>query len=350
MAEVPEIMSCFDFNQLQPNESLDQCGFAATALCFAAGPPGSDPRHPVQWAIQMMAAWYTEFDGPNILSNKSGMEDWQLYKLIVEKGGHYQSIDPHAESIASWIRAKYPVIVAVTEDSVYDVHLPGKPYTWNTAGLDHIFTVTGIDHGHVFLCRDTVNQHSGSPYSYDGDKLVYLSATVFVPDWLPRPTSAIAPHATAVATPGAPAGWHYDPVKKELTAPNGVKVALGFCDEVMKGNWPAGCHPVVAQYYRDPLEDSNPALGPGDQQPFNDRVLGYPHNPQQPYEGLKNKVIVEYAGKELVAARQIADARWQQVQKYYNLSKQLHDTAVALQADNAKLQADVLALQQALPK
>ncbi len=149
---------------------------------------------------------------------------------------------------------------------------------------------------------------------------------------------------------GVPEGWHYDQPSHTLTAPNGVKVALGFCTEVLKGNWPAWCHPVVNQYYRDPLEDSNPALGPGDQQPFNDRVLGYPHNPQHPFEGLKNKVIVEYAGKELVAARQIADARWQQVQKYYNLSKQLHDTAVAVQADNVKLQADVLALQQALPK
>jgi len=149
---------------------------------------------------------------------------------------------------------------------------------------------------------------------------------------------------------GVPEGWHYDQPSHTLTAPNGVKVVLGFCTEVLKGNWAPWNHPVVNQYYRDPLEDSNPPLGPGDQQPFNDRVLGYPHNPQHPFEGFKNKVIVEYAGKELVAARQIADARWQQVQKYYNLSKQLHDTAVALQADNAKLQADLQALQQALPK
>src|SRR6266704_558040 len=149
---------------------------------------------------------------------------------------------------------------------------------------------------------------------------------------------------------GVPEGCHYDQPSHTLTAPNGVKVVLGFCTEVLKGNWAPWNHPVVNQYYRDPLEDSNPPLGPGDQQPFNDRVLGYPHNPQHPFEGFKNKVIVEYAGKELVAARQIADARWQQVQKYYNLSKQLHDTAVALQADNAKLQADLQALQQALPK
>ncbi len=204
-----EVMDCFDFNQLQPNESQDQCGFAAVALCFAAGPPGKGPRQPVQWAIQMMAAWYTEFDGPNILSNKSGMEDWQLYKLIVEKGGHYQSIDPNAASIASWIQANYPVIVGVTEDSVYDVHLKAKPYTWNTSGISHIFTVTGIDHDHIFLVRDTVNQHDGSPYSYDGDKLSYLSATVFVPDWMPRPTSAIAPQGEEtvridITTPGVP--------------------------------------------------------------------------------------------------------------------------------------------------
>lgn len=345
MAEVPEIMSTYDFNQLQPNESLDQCGFAAVALCFAAGPLGSDPYHPVQWAIQQMSAWYTEVNGPDVPSNTKGMEDWQLYKLIKEKGGHYQAIDPHADSIASWIRTNYPVIVAVQESSVFDVHLPGTPYTWNTAGLNHIFTVTGIDAGHVFLCRDTVNQRAGSPYSYDGDKLVYLSATVFVPDWLPRPTSAIAPNAPSVSAPssGVPTGWHYDANTHTLTAPNGIPVVFGFCDEVMKGGWPAWSQPVMAQYYRNPLEDSNPALGDGDQQPFYDRVLGYPHNPQAPYTDLKNKVIVEYAGKELVKARQIADANWQQVQKYYNLSKSLHDTATALQAE-------LQALQQGLPQ
>jgi len=337
MAEVPEIMSCFDFNQEQPNESLTQCGFAATALCFAAGPPGSDPRHSVQWAIQMMATWYTEFDGPNIRSNTNGMEDWQLYKLIVEKGGHYQAIDHHAASIASWIEARYPVIVAVAESSVFDVHSNGSPYTWNTAGLSHIFTVTGIDHGHVFLCRDTVNQNAGSPYSYDGDKLVYISATVFAPDWLPRPTSAIAPHATAPA--GVPAGWRDD--GHNLYGPHGEgPVVLGFRAFVLANHWDPGNVPMGPQYYTQQLEASNPDLGDGDQIVFLKSMLAYPHNPKD--VGLKNKVVPEYVGKEVLAARA-------QVAKYYGLAKQLHDTAVALQADNAKLQADVQALQQALP-
>jgi hypothetical protein len=186
-------MDCFDFNQLQPNESQEQCGFAATALCFAAGQPGHGPRHPVQWAIEKMASWYTEFDGPDVLSNTNGMSEAQLYRLITEKGGHYQAIHPDATSIASWIHAKYPVIIAVAESSIYDVHLGKGPYTWDTSRFNHIITVTGIDHNHIFLCRDTVNQRTGSPYSYDGDRLSYLSATVFVPDWMPRPTSAIAP-------------------------------------------------------------------------------------------------------------------------------------------------------------
>src|SRR6266700_2331268 len=325
-----EVMSCFDFNQEQPNQSLDTCGFAATALCFAAGPPGSDPRHSVQWAIQMMAAWYTAYDGPDIRSNTNGMEDWQLYKLIVEKGGHYQAIDHHAASIASWIESRYPVIVAAAESSVFDVHSNGSPYTWNTAGLSHIFTVTGIDHGHVFLCRDTVNQNAGSPYSYDGDKLVYISATVFVPDWLPRPTSAIAPHATAPS--GVPAGWH--DANEVLTAPNGVAVRLGFRKHVLENHWDKDNWPLEAERGTDLLEGSNPGLGKGSQQTFRWKMLGY-----TPERG----VFEEWLGTELLFTRG-------QVAKYYGLAKQLHDTAVALQADNTKLQADVQALQQALPK
>ncbi len=334
MAEVPEVGAFFDFNQLQPNESVDQCGFAATALCFAAGPPGSDPRHPVQWAIQMMASWYTEFDGPDIRSNTNGMEDWQLYKLIVEKGGHYQAIDPHAASIASWIEARYPVIVAVAESSVFDVHSNGSPYTWNTKGLDHIFTVTGnvpaASGKHIFLCRDTVNQNAGSPYSYDGDKLVYISATVFVPDWLPRPTSAIAPHATAPS--GVPQGWH--DASEVLTAPNGVAVVRGFRSHVLANHWHPDNWPLAPEFGSDSLEGSNQALGKGTQQVFRWSMLGWTP---------KNGVFEEWTGQELLFTRG-------QVAKYYGLAKQLHDTAVALQADNTKLQADVQALQQALPK
>ncbi len=338
MAEVPEIMSTYDFSQLEPHKSQTKCGFAATALCFGAGPPGSDPYHPVQWAIEKMSEWYVEFDGQDILSNTNGMEDWQLYKLIVEKGGHYQAIDPHAESIASWIRARYPVIVAVQESSVFDVHLGGSPYTWDTRDLDHIFTVTGIAEKHIFLCRDTVNQHSGSSYPYDGDKLVYLSATVFVPDWLPRPTSAIAPHATAPS--GVPAGWHDD--GHNLTGPHGEgPVVLGFRAFVLANHWEPGNVPMGPQYYTQQLEASNQDLGDGDQIVFLKSMLAYPHNPKD--VGLKNKVVVEYVGKEVLAARA-------QVAKYYGLAKQLHDTAVALQADNAKLQADVQAFQQALAK
>jgi hypothetical protein len=322
-----EVMSCFDFNQEQPNQSLDTCGFAATALCFAAGPPGSDPRHTVQWAIQQMAAWYTEFDGPNIRSNTNGMETWQLYKLIVEKGGHYQAIDANATSIASWIKARYPVIVAVTEDSVYDVHLKAKPYTWDTSGLSHIFTVTGIDHDHIFLMRDTLNQHDGSPYSYDGDRLSYLSATVFVPDWMPRPASAIAPQGgTSMSTPDTlkQHGWHDDGTT--LVAPNSVPIVRGFRGYILAHNWNPDNWPLAPEYGTPQLEGSNQALGGGTQQVFRWTMLGWTE---------AHGVFEEWTGQELLyLSKKVAD--------YY---KQIQDLQKQLQGGQPVPPTDPLASQ-----
>jgi hypothetical protein len=300
-----EVMDCFDFNQLQPNQSQDQCGFAAVALCFAAGEPGHGPRQPVQWAIEKMAAWYTEYNGPNIPSNTQGMDLPALYKLIVEKGGHYQAIDANAAAIASWIKAKYPVIVAVQEGSVYDMHLGGSPYTWDTRNLSHIFTVTDIETGHIFRCRDTVNQHNGSPYSYDGDKLSYLSATVFVPDWMPRPTSGIAPQGGIMI----PQGWH--DANGVLTAPNSVPAVRGFRGYVLAHNWNPDNWPLAPEYGTPQLEGSNQALGGGTQQVFRWTMLGWTQ---------AHGVFEEWTGQELLyLSKKVADY-YKQVQ---DLQKQL---------------------------
>ncbi len=67
---------------------------------------------------------------------------------------------------------------------------------------------------------------------------------------------------------GIPEGWHYDQPSHTLTAPNGVKVVLGFCTEVLKGNWAPWNHPVVNQYYRDPSRHSGQVIS-------NHSTIGY---------------------------------------------------------------------------
>ena len=108
---------------------------------------------------------------------------------------------------------------------------------------------------------------------------------------------------------GVPQNWH--DTGTVLTAPNGAEVVLGFRQYVLTHDWDSGNYPLGAQFYTQVLESSNPALGDGDQQVFRDSLLGYPHNPQAPYQGLKEQVIEEWAGVELAYTRQ-------QLATYYN--------------------------------
>src|SRR5437667_11700099 len=96
-----EIAAFFDVNQLQPHKTQDACGFFSVALCFAANENGLPFKHDTSWVIQSAFTWYAEYNGNFDISNTRGMELWQLYKLITEKGGHYQAIDANATAIAS---------------------------------------------------------------------------------------------------------------------------------------------------------------------------------------------------------------------------------------------------------
>lgn len=62
-----------------------------------------------------------------------------------------------------------------------------------------------------------------------------------------------------------PAGWS-DNGKDTLTAPNGVKVVLGFREFILdsKNNWNPDDYPLRPQYHANPLEHSNPGEGEGD--------------------------------------------------------------------------------------
>lgn len=89
-----------------------------------------------------------------------------------------------------------------------------------------------------------------------------------------------------------PQGWKDD--GKTLTAPNGHRVVLGFRDYVLNHNWDANNQPLEEEAGRDPLEDSNPALGAGTWQPFTWTVLEYTTS---------RGVFEAWTGQELVKAR-----------------------------------------------
>ena len=105
---------------------------------------------------------------------------------------------------------------------------------------------------------------------------------------------------------GLPIGWSDD--GQTLTGPNGVHIVLGFRGEILprllNGTWDAGNMAIGSQFFTPLLEASNPALGGGDQIIFlYGDMLAYPHDPQAPYEHLKNTVVREYAGQELAYVR-----------------------------------------------
>ena len=71
--------------------------------------------------------------------------------------------------------------------------------------LTHIITATGVaDGGMDFLVRDTANVGRPCPRTYAQEPLSIISATVFVPSWLPRPLSATKPAPLPEPPPSPP--------------------------------------------------------------------------------------------------------------------------------------------------
>jgi len=197
-----EVATYIDFDQFIPGQSVDTCGFAASVLNHYATEVGQPYSASVAQVAAVAAQYYTNYDGPDVPGNNNGMSLEQLGEMIVQLGNHFQNLyplggisDPKG-AFAGWIAAGYPVIIAITEDSVYDAGIGGKPYAWNTSGYNHIITVTGMATSGNILVRDTANVGRAGPREYDLSRLVIISATVFVPSWLPRPSGATPPSSS----------------------------------------------------------------------------------------------------------------------------------------------------------
>jgi hypothetical protein len=70
-----------------------------------------------------------------------------------------------------------------------------------------------------------------------------------------------------------PQGWTDDGTT--LKAPDGTPITLGFRDYVLNNNWDPANIPLEPEQHCDPLEQSNPSLGAGQQQLFRWTTLEY---------------------------------------------------------------------------
>jgi hypothetical protein len=257
-----EIVDCQEANQFQRAKTQFACGFFSVAMARSMTRPGTPPSLSVGEVIADGLSYYRAFDGTDAISNTNGMTDQQLWTLLHEVGLHYQETSTEASVLKQWLRTGYPVIVALTETSVFDVALNENPYPWHAAGT-HIIVLTGISSRGNFLVRDSANctdlnnpnSLRPGPREYDASRLQVVSATVAVPPWMPRPASATPPAEPPIqvlSNLSIPKGWIDDGVF--LKAPNGIPVTGDFRVYVLTHTWDPGNHPVAVAAPANPVE------------------------------------------------------------------------------------------------
>lgn len=128
--------------------------------------------------------------------------------------------------------------------------------------------------------------------------------------------------ATGGTTMAVPAGWK--DANNILTAPNGIPVAFGFRDYILKIGWDPNNWPLTREYSTNPIEQSNPGLGGGSAQEFRWKRLTY----------AQGRVFEGWIGQELA---------W-----YQKMLPQLTGQVAQLKTENAQLKDKVLLLQKQL--
>lgn len=282
-----EVCSVVDVSQFaEVGTSLDKCGFYSVSLLFHAGKTGQAPPFNGSDVASWADGEYGAYDGADVASNANGMTMGTLEAVLHDAGLHYQVVGSGelgyhtermtAEYIRAWLELGYPVVLAVAEDNVYDLDLGGSPYAWDTSGLYHIITATGID-GDAILCHDTASIAPDGvrpgPRRYDASKLQagLTSATAVVMSWLQRPQGDYDPIASGGHM--IPNGWHDDGAK--LTAPNGHYLMHGFRQHVIDAPvWDAADMPLEEEQ-SVPQVELHASSGAGTRQLTVGRLLIY---------------------------------------------------------------------------
>jgi hypothetical protein len=200
--EVAEIAQADQFQYVNGVPlSQYECGYYGVYLARSMAPPGEAPTLTPAQIISGAEAAYAQYDGSDSVGNTNGMTLQQLYELLAQVGLHYQATALDATTLHTWLTLGYPVLVAIAETSVHDLALGDRvPYPWTPAGT-HIILLTG-NAGDNFLVRDSANVGSlydpsslrPGPRTYDAAQLQFVSATVVVPPWRPRPTDGDPSH------------------------------------------------------------------------------------------------------------------------------------------------------------
>jgi hypothetical protein len=269
-----EIINCSEADQFQASKSQFECGYFACLMAKSMAPLGKPPTLTSAQVIASAESWYGTMDGNNSSANMDGMSLQQEYDLLAHLQLHYQSIDMSVQAISLWLRAGYPVIVAVGEASVVDVAVGGNPYPWHAAG-NHVILLTGIDSNGNYLVRDSANCTNlydpnslrPGPRYYVANQLTLVSSTAIVPPWLARPTSNVPP--IGAISMALSRDFHDD--GKTLTyTPNKHFFVRGFrqtaLDAMARGEDPGGWIPLEEEQAVNPVELHNPNGGPGSRQ------------------------------------------------------------------------------------
>lgn len=195
-----EVAVFAEADQFPAGKSQFMCGYFACYIAASMAQIGQTPRLTALQIIAQAEAAYAVDSGGDSISIVDGMTNEEEYNLLHKIGLHYQAIATDISQVKAWVQVGYPVIIGITETSVWDLALNKNPYPWTPAG-SHIILVTGVTADGNVLARDSANCTNlydpnslrPGPRKYQASKLQLVSATVVVPPWLSRPASATAP-------------------------------------------------------------------------------------------------------------------------------------------------------------
>ena len=339
MTEVCSVVDVSQFAEI--GHSVDKCGFYAISLLKYAGKPGQSPTGTAAQVASWADTEYVAYDGPDAFSNNNGMTVGMEYSVINDAGLHYQGIGTTetgfhterltADYVRAWLKPGYPVIIAVAEDTVYDLDLGAKPYAWNTTGLFHIIVATGIAADNNLLCHDTASIDSNGvrrgPRRYDAERLQagMISATAVVMPWLQRPQPDFDPMTGG--NMGIPQGWSDDGATL-LPPDKSHKVVHGFRDTILHAaTWDAGNVPREDEQGVAQVE-LHAATGPGTRQIFRDTMMIWT---------AKNGVHTSAAGDEIKACYDRIAAQALQIAALQSQLKAAQPSTIDIQSAVAAL-------------
>jgi hypothetical protein len=201
-----EVAVFLDDDQFGFDQSVMKCGYEAVSIFWHSVKPGESNPYTSAEVHAMAHDDYVQLVGPDVPSDSGGMSNDQLYADLDKHQLHYRQIPQDFAWINGYLRYGYAVIIGVTEDSVFDLELGGKPYTWDTSGFTHVILCTGIGKSQTSIkVRDTANIGPDGvrqgPREYDTNKLRLVSATMVVPSWLPVPPNDFDPRSAPEVAP-----------------------------------------------------------------------------------------------------------------------------------------------------